>query len=121
MDLKFVGSNPVRVRVPPSAPIISISYGHLLSELKSHYGVSSVAALYLSEIAEQNRFDANSNPPSSKTAVKGVLTIVGSSPTCGVIPINELGRFWTAPFSFVPALIPAFDVKRSELAERRQL
>ena len=28
------------------------------------------------------------------------------SPTCGVIPINELGRSWTAPVSFVPALIP---------------
>src|SRR5216684_3346834 len=27
-------------------------------------------------------------------------------PVWGVIPINELGRFWTAPFSFVPALIP---------------
>ena len=26
-DLKSVGSNPVRVRIPPSAPIFSISYG----------------------------------------------------------------------------------------------
>ena len=41
--------------------------------------------------------------------------VVSSSLTCGAIPINELGRFWTAPFSFVPALIPAFE-KLEELA-----
>ena len=54
MDLKSVGSNPVRVRIPPSAPIVSIIYKDSSFSLNSHNGVNSVAELILVEIIEEN-------------------------------------------------------------------
>src|SRR5690242_382578 len=44
-DLKSVGSNPVRVRIPPSAPIYSIATGSHHSGLKSCDRDYSVALL----------------------------------------------------------------------------
>ena len=43
-DLKFVDRKVVRVRLPPPAPIISLTYRQPLITLTSHNGVKSVAA-----------------------------------------------------------------------------
>ena len=54
-DLKSVDRKVVWVRLPPSAPIISISYEHLCSELNSRYEVSTVAQLIFDRICGGNR------------------------------------------------------------------
>ena len=51
-DLKSVVRKGVRVRLPPSAPIISITYGSQFAELNFRYGVSSVVCPILIEFTE---------------------------------------------------------------------
>jgi hypothetical protein len=64
-DLKSVDRKVVRVRLPPSAPIISISYRHSLTELNFHYGVKSVAYIGFVQIAEESRRHVVADSPSS--------------------------------------------------------
>jgi hypothetical protein len=54
-DLKSVDRKVVWVRIPPSAPIISIIYKDSSFSLNSHNGVNSVARLILVEIIEEDR------------------------------------------------------------------
>src|SRR6266404_4445432 len=51
-DLKFVGRKAVRVRVPPSAPIISITANHFLT-IDRRNGVNSVACPNFAQIVEE--------------------------------------------------------------------
>jgi len=51
-DLKSVGRKVVRVRLPPSAPIISITYKDSSFESEFRNGVKSVAQLISIEFVE---------------------------------------------------------------------
>ena len=53
-DLKSVVRKGVRVRLPPSAPIISITYKQWLMSLSSHNGEESVAGANLVQFPKKN-------------------------------------------------------------------
>ena len=55
-DLKFVGSNPVWVRIPPSAPTISMTYKYSSSSLKPRNGVWSVERKILAKSLGKSHF-----------------------------------------------------------------
>src|SRR5947207_8349775 len=66
LNLKSVASSPVRVRIPPSAPIISIIYADS-SFQNSRNRVNSVGHLTLVQIVEKNSPATKSVSPSSMT------------------------------------------------------
>jgi len=55
-DLKSVDRKVVRVRVPPSAPIISIITANHFLTMDQRNGVNSVARIVYVQIAEKDHF-----------------------------------------------------------------
>src|SRR5205814_901556 len=98
-DLKSVDRKVVWVRLPPSAPFISITYR--LSSLPLHHrnGVNSVAHLVFVQIAEKNRFLTSSRVAPSLTSLIDC--------SCRLFRDGLIGLYVISPFSFV-ALLTGF-------------
>ena len=72
-DLKSVDRKVVRVRLPPSAPIGSITYRHSSFESEFRYGVKSVAHTVFGQIAQE--IDAHVLFASPSSIRLGIATV----------------------------------------------